>query len=544
MANFTIYLLRDSVRSEDEAIVPGAKAYKVIDGVSDYGTLFVRPNRARSPKWADLFGEYVDRAVLGYVQSTSAVFVISVDGRYFALTFGQGRFLVLPEAYEERFGLVVTLNSIDVDALRSIDKRAFVDDQNSRVQTSQAATALSFGVDIERDLIRGIVGRPSDPKLGRRLAGADSLTVTTDAKVPDLRRLLRRYLKKFQSRDYQANFPWVDQVRQVNSRGQMARHLDALLIGKVAEAWGNRGIVQGCWLAVPDVVDWSVVEGFKFTRSPREGTSSDLHLTGLVQHFPDEEPSLEFLKKHHVVSVDDDQREIDRWPVYRCIHCEIDDDGRSFVLSAGRWFEVDRDFVSAVEEAFLAVPRYGEELPVYKAVHGSEAGYNKAVVAGGGGRWCLMDRKMIPIGGVYDKVEFCDIYGNCELVHVKHYGSSNVLGHLFNQGLISGELLKSHHEFVGLANQQLPHSHALQKDPAGSKMPRDVSKYSIVFAIISQSDKPNLELPFFAKVVLKSVYARLLEWGYGKVSVAKIFCDPEVLYLTKLPSRPKRRRAN
>jgi uncharacterized protein (TIGR04141 family) len=53
-----------------------------------------------------------------------------VDDRLFALTFGQGRFLLHPDAYEEWFGLVVTLNSIGSDALRSIDKRTFVDDQN------------------------------------------------------------------------------------------------------------------------------------------------------------------------------------------------------------------------------------------------------------------------------------------------------------------------------------------------------------------------------------------------------------------------------
>ncbi len=99
---------------------------------------------------------------------------------------------------------------------------------------------------------------------------------------------------------------------------------------------------------------------------------------------------------------------------------------------------------------------------------------------------------------------------------------------MFNQGLVSGELLKSHASYVDLANAQLSPAHQLTPDAKGTKMPRNVSGYIIVFAIISQSEKPDLHLPFFAKVVLKSVYARLSELGYGNIMLAKISCDPMV----------------
>jgi hypothetical protein len=60
---------------------------------------------------------------------------------------------------EERFGLLATLNSLEADALRSIDKRTFdAVDQNSRVQVGLTSAAADFGIDIERDLIKGIVG--------------------------------------------------------------------------------------------------------------------------------------------------------------------------------------------------------------------------------------------------------------------------------------------------------------------------------------------------------------------------------------------------
>ena len=541
MATFTIYLLREAIKRAEDGLVEGAKGHEIRDGDSVYGTLFVKQTPPRPPKWANLFDPYVERRLLGTVQSSAAVFVVPVDGRLFALTFGQGRFLLNPDAYEERFGLIVTLNSIKSDALRSVEKRALVDDQNSRIQTSQAAPALSFGVDIERDLVRGIVGRPTDLALGRRLAGADALTVTADVTVPALRKLLRRYLKKFNSKDYQASFPWVDHVRQLIPKGQAATRLDAILTEKMKEAWKKNGLIEGCWLAVPDIVDWSIVDGFKFTLSRSEGIANDLHLPGLVQAYPDEEPTLAFLRKHYAMSVNEEEQPVDRWSIYRCIHCEIDEDGKSFVLSAGRWFEIDRDFVRSVESAFADIPRYDQSFPIYN--HANEDEYNKFVVNESGGQWCLMDKEMLSVGGIHDKVEFCDLYGDRQLVHVKHYGSSGVLGHLFNQGLVSGELLKSHKAYVGLANSKLPKAHQLPTDPDDEKfVARNVSSYTIIFAVISQSEKPDVHLPFFAKVVLKSVTARLLELGYGKVMLAKISCDPLVKLTKRVRERKVRRR--
>jgi uncharacterized protein (TIGR04141 family) len=541
MTTFTIYLMRNSVEEAVDAVVGGAAVHEVVDGPSTYGTLFVKPTRARPPKWADLFMPYVDRKHLGSVQSSSAAFLVPVDGRWFALTFGQGRFLLHPDAYEERFGLIVTLNSIEPDALRSVDKRRFVDDQNSRVQTTQAASALSFGVDIERDLIRGLVGKPIDEKLGRRMAGADALTVTTDAVVPDLKRFLRRYLKKFESKAYQDNFPWVDQVRQLDPRGHRAKELDKQLEAKLAQAWKDNGLVDECWMALPDIVDWMIVDGFKFTHSEKEGVSNDLHLPGAVQAFPSEYPSIEFLRKHYAMAVDEDERIQHRWPLYRCLHCELTTPDGSFVLSAGRWFEVDADFVQTVDKSFKAIPNYTGVLPIYK--HADEDEYNKDAVTSGNGKWFLMDKQMLKVGGIYDKIEFCDLYGGKELIHVKHYGSSSVLGHLFNQGMVSGELLKSHADYFDLANQKLGAKHQLQVVGNTTAVPRDVSGYKVVFAIISQSSKPGLRLPFFAKVVLKSVYARLLEWGYGNVLLAKIECDPNFVVTKKLkPKKPKKKK--
>ena len=55
-------------------------------------------------------------------------------------------------------------------------------------------------------------------------------------------------------------------------------------------------------------------------------------------------------------------------------------------------------------------------------------------------------------------VEFCDLFNREEkvLLHVKRYGGSAPLSHLFQQALVSGEAFRTESEFRRLANAKLP----------------------------------------------------------------------------------------
>ena len=54
------------------------------------------------------------------------------------------------------------------------------------------------------------------------------------------------------------------------------------------------------------------------------------------------------------------------------------------------------------------------------------------------------------------KVELCDtLTDKKELIHTKQGASSSLLSHLFNQGLISAELIKSDLQFCEKANEEI-----------------------------------------------------------------------------------------
>ena len=104
------------------------------------------------------------------------------------------------------------------------------------------------------------------------------------------------------------------------------------------------------------------------------------------------------------------------------------------------------------------------------------------------------------------------------IIHVKKYGSSAVLGHLFNQGLVSGSLFQAtNEEFLVLLKKELPSG----VENVGSK-PTELN-YMVAFGVISTKTGP-LDIPFFSKVVFNDINGRLKGYGYG-VEIFKIEQD-------------------
>src|ERR1044072_1600806 len=92
---------------------------KIPVGGRTTGQLFIERLEGRPPSWLHFFQPYVTVADVGDVRSSSAVLLVPVYRRWAAVTFGQGRYLLSSDAFEERFGLKVALNCIDERKIRS-----------------------------------------------------------------------------------------------------------------------------------------------------------------------------------------------------------------------------------------------------------------------------------------------------------------------------------------------------------------------------------------------------------------------------------------
>ena len=156
--------------------------------------------------------------------------------------------------------------------------------------------------------------------------------------------------------------------------------------------------------------------------------------------------SVETLRRKSVYCLDPDGRyERERWSIYQCLYAEIHDGDEIFLLTGGRWYRVAREFVRKVDEDIARLPATAYELPRYS--HESEAKYN-AIVAKADEEVALMDNEKIWYGGGASQIEFCDLFIQKRiLLHVKRYGASSVLSHLFSQGVVSATLFVQDQQF-------------------------------------------------------------------------------------------------
>ena len=429
------------------------------------------------PPWARFFRGYLDPRQLGQVSSAAAVLLMKSRDRLFAITFGHGRHLLDPDAWEERFGLRVALNSIGESNVRSIDKRTFDSiSRHSREQASREASARDFQLDIEQDLLRAITGTPTDSDLGRRMSGMDALHAAIPTDIESLRDLLSLYLDKYLDTSYLSTFPWVDHIAEISKR-TVIDELDEAVVQKIIA-----GDLDGVWMAVPEVIDWQSVDGFQWS-GRQQPLRHDVHLDGFVESLPDvESMTAKTLRQRKVSCISDYGVALASWQAYRCLHAQLDRDGETFVLSGGKWYRLTRDFVADVNEAYRRIPRYEHDLPEYD--DSSETAYNKRVADADPARYALMDANVIGYGGGRSSVEFCDLFvGRQDIVHIKRYGASSLLSHLFSQGLVSGELFQTDPEFRRRVNNLLPAGHRI----ADADRRPAVDEYRVVFGSLVTS---------------------------------------------------------
>jgi uncharacterized protein (TIGR04141 family) len=117
--------------------------------------------------------------------------------------------MLAPSAYEENFGLRVTLNSLTKEQIKSIDHHTL----HQRAQSSRAGGCYDFRVDVDQNLVKSLTGSPSDRPLAVRMTGVEALSTSVQIDRATLPEQLVRYLDRYNSTDYRAHFSWVDHLR-------------------------------------------------------------------------------------------------------------------------------------------------------------------------------------------------------------------------------------------------------------------------------------------------------------------------------------------
>lgn len=437
--SMSIFMLKQGTSVEDALAADHKYEEVATSGETPAGTrFFVYSRPQRPPWWRDYFGI---TAPLGQ-QGNSAIAFVPVGPTTFVLSFGFGLYALRDEAYDHDFGTRVALNAVDPKRLKSADTLDPESSQRRRTQMPYDADLALLSFTGESSVLKSITGkaRPELADIARSVTGASSLRVTTPVSVGDLSHLLSTLRSLADAKDYEKTFPEVEQIRPVTDPVTLA-DLDSRLISAIFD---QQALIS---LSVPDILDYSDQASVTFSGVGKCAIFDDVYIKHYREYLESagqtaETLQVENLRRHRLILLNSEQEMMQSWTIYRSLVFESQSqEGYSFHFSDGTWYRVADSLITSLRD-YLNPYWVESDLPPHDS--GTEGDYNLKV--GAMEAWLCLDKTSIRLPG-QSQLEPCDLARMDEdylqLVHVKLGTSSDLLSHLFNQGVNSIQLIRT-----------------------------------------------------------------------------------------------------
>ena len=511
LASLNIFAIRNNIA---DVLKEDYDSHPIVLDEEQIGTLYVRPSNPGPPEWLrEFFGGTVDVDSLPLLLSSTsaAVLMVTVSTKRFAVAFGHGRYMLNPTAIEPRFGLRTALNGVDVDQIRSVDRKTLdAVSMYTREQASRESSFNTFDMNVQRDLLRSITGRMLDENLGLTVTGKDAFLIRSRVTLHTLLPQIKKWHRLSQRNTYKERFPWIDNIAEISDKATRDR-LDDRLVDML-----HRDDTERTWLAPPEIMSWDNVDGFKF-RTPKADVAPELELRSYFEdkHRPQTEVTITHLRRDKVFARSNkNDSDIDRWRVYQCIHADIDDGGDRFILDEGQWYRIDPDYAAELADFRASLPRTAISLPDYD--DDDEAKYNDRAAKHSQMR--LMDKDLVK--GIEtdgrSRIEVCDLlHTEGAFIHVKRYSGSSTLSHLFSQGAVAADAMRFNLGFQKRVAEKYPNIIL-------SNGRFDADQHEIAYAIIAKPGKDDVQLPFFSLVNLRLFTNIIRRTGYSKITLTII----------------------
>jgi len=497
--NLSIYLIKEDITELDEILLKEKRGQE--QAIDNVGLFFCSNTNDYTPKWVkDFFGnDTIDTNIT--ISNARAVLLVPIKiddkERKFAIVMGYGKSMLKDNVIEENFGLKVLLNTIGADNIRKINKKVVAGNQKmSNEQLPKMGNVNDFGLDTISELVTGITAISNDDDYVKgTITGTDMLNVTAEVDIENIVEFLEKTYDQYQKDTYKKDFAWIDHIKEVKDKNKIAT-LEELVIKRIEIQSSD------IYMAVPEIITWENIKGFKYNRDIIE---DDIYIDKVVATFREGLKEYKQLKNKNIIVVaENNDEEIGKWSATKCLFGEIEFDGKTYCLNAGKWYCVDDNFVKDINEKYNQAELSKIAFNEYN--HKNEADYNSSFVESNSDEYILLDCKNIFYGGSNSQIEVCDVLSkNKELIHIKRYSGSATLSHLFNQALVSTELLKSAPDFLAKVNKKI------EVDSYKITDPKDIS---VIVAIInkgSSTEKPNI--PFFSKITYTEMVRRMSAFG-------------------------------
>lgn len=518
----TVYLIKEGLRP-DQAIKAGYNTVQV-----DGHTLYYKDVSTNRPKWAsDFFLGHIDN--LNFITAVpSALLLVETQERLFCITFGMGFSFLNDSAIEKDFGIITALNVIEPESIRTIDIDRMDDNPTkNRTQISKISSIDDFGIDINRILMKSITGIVSErysSGLGKTVTGNQSFHVSpSNISILNISHLLNTCYVAYNNGNLcNQDFAWIKNISAIKDISLQQRLYEEML-----DDINRDDCERTYYFSIPDIVDWSTIsylrignKDLEFNVNLENDVFPALKIRGPID--------LNILKNKKISAFKDDGSKYKHWSLLDCIYTEKPEGDKLYILHDGSWFEINHDYVQELQSFYDNVPLYDGQMSTLKKTrraiirsgrnnqveaYETEGDYNKRMSREN--HFELGDRQIIKINSRQAPVEVCDLYkkgsrkSKSLFFHVKLGNSSATISHLFNQGLVSGELMKDK-SFREKAHEKIPNI-VTQRMVENYKS----SNFEIIFVLVSnKATNSRPDIPFFSKISFRNVYSYLTKFGY------------------------------
>jgi uncharacterized protein (TIGR04141 family) len=518
-----IYLMKDGVTPEQIISADAEQLVRITlkPELVFQGAIYFKTSGSHPPAWFKFVQSGTDEVLPLSVRSAASLVTLVHDGRAFAIAFGSSRHWIDESQIERRFGMIVTLNCVHPDHIRSLDREEFdTITRTTRSQTSVSAPIENFGLDVQRDLVRSVTGTPENLAFATHVTGADNLIINATVTFDGLGTKCGEAFAIFQQTAYRDRYPWIDNFIRVRDP-LMVETLD-----KVLEDRLNDAAPVDIFLAPPSLLDTQEHRGYRYPRQ-RGGLHEDLRLADYLAKavipekngVPASRLTIAEIKKSKIRHYTADEKTPgDTFSVYDSVVFETIRDGKLFTLTRGEWFQIDQHYVTEVDNEVKSIEDHPALILPGANDNELEGDYNARAAASSGGHLLLMDKKLVMYGGGRSKMEVCDLLSaSRDFIHVKAKTKSAALSHLFAQGLNSAQAFRDK-SFRLKALEHCPDTHRAIFE-AENILP---SEHSVVYGVMTTAPNELHEaLPFFSRQSLANASRELKNMGY-KVHLRKI----------------------
>ncbi|WP_432874810.1 TIGR04141 family sporadically distributed protein [Kribbella sp. CA-245084] len=490
-----------------------------------------RTTDGESAEWCVAASRTTGRQV-HFVDSRSAgLLLLMVDGRTYAIGYGQGHRLLSSDEKDRRFGLEFAIRALDPKQVSKVmRRRPGARGRTEVTRIPSGSTIWAFDVsDAHADLVGGAGGKSEGfqlthtrPEQSVPVDGGVGLQIRLATDPAELVADIRT-IATVLSRERKAELEFADRMRPLQDTDLLARldaGLEEMLSSNLDEVEHRLSSVVPTDLA--DQID--DVRAFKVRLGGTSRIATEITVENLLgrAHILKPGTRLQAFREGRISAYTDDgcSYQIGSAKAIEWLEGIATLGDHHFALVDGHWYEIDTEYQVRLRHAVreLLHVRSDLELPAWRKGE-SEGDYNdNAALDPDLGLVCL-DRK-----GVRDEFhtrwgfEACDLLGpDNELIHIKKASGSSPLSHLFMQACVAIQGLEGSPE-ARARFRELVHKHG-----RGRELPEDFRPAKIVFGILLKSGEqitPETLFPFAQVALVQAV--RLLQSARIEVEVRSI----------------------